>query len=134
MPIKIWNPESLGTPLGQYSQVSLTDASTLVFVAGQVATNKQGQLVGGLNFLDQCAQAFRNVHAALVDANCEWHNVVQLTTYMVSSQDIPQLMQYREREFPKMFSNGAYPPNTLLMIDRLVREEFLVEIQAIAAR
>jgi hypothetical protein len=36
-------------------------------------------------------------------------------------------MAYRLREFPKMFANGAYPPNTLLMIDRLVQEQFLVE-------
>jgi hypothetical protein len=42
-------------------------------------------------------------------------------------------MKYRLREFPKMFSNGAYPPNTLLMIDRLVKEEFLIEVQATAA-
>jgi hypothetical protein len=32
-----------------------------------------------------------------------------------------------------MFKNGAYPPNTLLMIDRLVKEAFLIEVQAVAA-
>ena len=42
-------------------------------------------------------------------------------------------MKYRLREFPKMFSNGAYPPNTLLMIDRLVLEPALIEVQAVAA-
>jgi hypothetical protein len=42
-------------------------------------------------------------------------------------------MKYRLREFPKMFPNGKYPPNTLLMIDRLVREEFLIEVQTVAA-
>jgi hypothetical protein len=52
---------------------------------------------------------------------------------MVHSQDIPKFMKYRLREFPKMFTNGAYPPNTLLMIDRLVHEEFLIEVQATAA-
>ncbi|MGB6569869.1 MAG: hypothetical protein WBF02_21475 [Xanthobacteraceae bacterium] len=38
------------------------------------------------------------------------------------------------REFPKLFKDGAYPPNTLLIIDRLVREEFLIEVSAVAAR
>jgi enamine deaminase RidA (YjgF/YER057c/UK114 family) len=42
-------------------------------------------------------------------------------------------MTYRKREFPRLFPNGAYPPNTLLMVDRLVQEPFLVEVQAIAA-
>jgi hypothetical protein len=42
-------------------------------------------------------------------------------------------MAYRTREFPKLFKGGAYPPNTLLIIDRLVREDFLIEISAVAA-
>ena len=46
---------------------------------------------------------------------------MQFTTYLVHSQDIPKFMEFRLREFPKMFPNGAYPPNTLLMIDRLRR-------------
>ena len=42
-------------------------------------------------------------------------------------------MKFRLREFPKMFASGAYPPNTLLMIDRLVQEQFLIEVSAVAA-
>ena len=62
-----------------------------------------------------------------------WGNIVQFTTYLVHSQDIPKFMKYRLREFPKMFSNAVYPPNTLLMVDRLVQEPLLVEVQAVAA-
>jgi enamine deaminase RidA (YjgF/YER057c/UK114 family) len=58
---------------------------------------------------------------------------VEFTTYLVHSQDIAKFMAFRLREFPKMFTNGAYPPNTLLMIDRLVQEALLVEVQAVAA-
>jgi len=53
--------------------------------------------------------------------------------YLVHSQDIPKFMAYRTREFPKLFAGGAYPPNTLLMIDRLVQEQFLIEVSAVAA-
>jgi enamine deaminase RidA (YjgF/YER057c/UK114 family) len=52
---------------------------------------------------------------------------------MVHSQDIPKFMAWRQREFPRLFANGAYPPNTLLIVDRLVREEFLIEVSAVAA-
>ena len=58
---------------------------------------------------------------------------VQFTTYLVHSQDIPKFMAFRKREFPRLFPDGKYPPNTLLMIDRLVGEPFLVEVQPVAA-
>jgi hypothetical protein len=42
-------------------------------------------------------------------------------------------MAYRLREFPRLFANAVYPPNTLLIVDRLVQEPFLIEVQTIAA-
>ena len=42
-------------------------------------------------------------------------------------------MQFRLREFPRMFPNGVYPPNTLLIVDRLVQEPLLIEVQTVAA-
>src|SRR5262249_61938225 len=84
------------------------------------------------DFDAQCVQTFANIEAALKSVGAGWSNIVQFTTYMVHSQDIPKFMKYRLREFPKMFSNGAYPPNTLLMVDRLVEEALLVEVQAVA--
>ena len=60
-------------------------------------------------------------------------NVVEFTTYLVHAQDIPKFMQFRTREFPSLFASGAHPPNPLLVIDRLVREEFLIEVSAVAA-
>jgi len=41
-------------------------------------------------------------------------------------------MAWRLREFPRLFPDGKYPPNTLLVIDRLVQEQFLIEVQTIA--
>jgi len=49
------------------------------------------------------------------------------------SQDIAKFMAYRLREFPRLFANGVYPPNTLLIVDRLVQEPFLIEVQTVAA-
>ena len=76
---------------------------------------------------------FKNIQTALESCGAGWGNVVQFTTYLVHSQDIPKFMAFRLREFPRMFTNGVYPPNTLLMVDRLVQEPFLVEVQTIAA-
>ncbi len=129
--IRILNPDTLGKPLGQYSQITRVKASEFVFIAGQVGVDKAGNV--GADFDAQCAQTFANVEAALKSVGAGWGNVVEFTTYMVHSQDIPRFMAFRQREFPGMFANGAYPPNTLLMIDRLVQEPLLIEVQTVAA-
>jgi len=131
--IKIINPDALGQPLGQYSHMTRVKASEFLFIAGQVAVDRDGKVVGADDFDAQCVQTFANIEAALKSADAGFANVVQFTTYLVHSQDIAKFMTYRLRAFPKMFPGGAYPPNTLLMVDRLVQEPFLIEVQAVAA-
>lgn len=123
--IRIYNPESLGAPLGQYSHVTRVKAAETLYIAGMLAP--------GEDFDAQCSGVFRSIEAALKSAGAGWDNVAQFTTYLVHSQDIPKFMAWRLREFPKMFPDGKYPPNTLLIVDRLVQEQFLVEVQTIAA-
>jgi enamine deaminase RidA (YjgF/YER057c/UK114 family) len=123
--VRIYNPDTLGKPLGQYSHVTRVKAGELLFIAGMLAP--------GDDFEAQCAGVFAQIGKALESAGAGWANVVQFTTYLVHSQDITKFMQYRLREFPRMFPDEAYPPNTLLIVDRLVQERFLVEVQTIAA-
>ena len=129
--IKILNPDSLGKPLGQYSQITRVKASEFLFIAGQVGAGSDGKAPG--DFDAQCVLTFANIGAALKSQGAGFANIVEFTTYLVQSQDIPKFMAYRTREFPKLFAGGAYPPNTLLIVDRLVREEFLIEVSAVAA-
>lgn len=131
--IKIINPDTLGKPLGQYSQITRVKASEFLFIAGQLATDKAGQIVGADDFDAQCGQVFANIEAALKSQGATFANVVEFTTYLVHSQDIPKFMKFRQREFGRMFPNGIYPPNTLLMVDRLVGEPFLIEVATVAA-
>ena len=106
-------------------------ASEFVFIAGQVGADRDGKV--GEDFDAQCALTYANIETALKSVGAGWGNVVEFTTYLVHSQDIPKFMAYRKRAFPKFFANGAYPPNTLLMVDRLVQEPFLIEVQTVAA-
>ncbi len=130
---EIYNPDALGAPLGQYTHVTRVKASEFLFIAGMLSADRDGNVVGERDFDAQCTQVFANLHAALRSADADWSNVVQFTTYMVHSQSIAEFMTYRLREFPKMFPDGKYPPNTLLLVDRLVQEPFLIEVQTIAA-
>ena len=123
--MKIYNVDALGKPLGQYSHVTRVKAGELLFIAGMLSPCE--------DFDAQCSGVFAQIEKALQSAGASWGNVAQFTTYLVHSQDIPKFMQWRLREFPKMFPDGAYPPNTLLVVDRLVQEQYLVEVQTVAA-
>jgi len=124
--IKILNIDALGKPLGQYSHMTrVRGAAETLYIAGMLAT--------GEDFDTQCTGVFKQIEIALKAAGAGWGNVVQFTTYLVHSQDIPKFMAWRLRDFPKMFPDGKYPPNTLLIIDRLVGEPYLIEVQTIAA-
>ncbi|MSQ63130.1 MAG: RidA family protein [Betaproteobacteria bacterium] len=124
--IKIQNVEALGKPLGQYSHMTrVKGASETLYIAGMLAT--------GDDFDAQCGGVFRQIEISLKSAGAGWGNVAQFTTYLVHSQDIPKFMAWRLREFPRLFPDGKYPPNTLLIIDRLVSEQYLIEVQTIAA-
>jgi enamine deaminase RidA (YjgF/YER057c/UK114 family) len=131
--ITVLNPEALGKPLGPYSHLARARAAEFVFIAGQVATDRSGAIVGAGDFDAQCVQVFANIEAALKAVGGGWQSVVQFTTYLVHSQDIARFAAFRQREFPRLFADGAYPPNTLLIVDRLVQEALLLEVQAIAA-
>jgi len=131
--VRILNVPELGTPLGQYSHLARAKASEHLYIAGMLASDASGSVVGAGDFDAQCAQVFANLETALKSQGAGWGNIVQFTTYLVHSQDIPNFMVYRTRAFPRFFPDRRWPPNTLLMVDRLVKEEFLVEVQAIAA-
>jgi enamine deaminase RidA (YjgF/YER057c/UK114 family) len=129
--IKIFSPDTLGKPLGPYSQITRVKASEFVFIAGQVGADRDGKVAG--DFEAQCAQVYANIATALESVGAGWRNVVEFTTYMVHSQDIPKFMAYRRRAFPTFFPDGNFPPNTLLIVDRLVQEPLVIEVQTVAA-
>ena len=131
--ITIANPDTMGKPLGQYSQITRVKASEFLFIAGQVATDRHGKPTGADDFDEQCRAVFLNIDAALKSQGASFANVVEFTTYLVHSQDVAQFMAFRRREFPRLFPGGHYPPNTLLIVDRLVQESFLIEVATIAA-
>jgi enamine deaminase RidA (YjgF/YER057c/UK114 family) len=130
--IKLSNPDTLHRPVGPYTQVGKVRASEFVFLAGQTATDKGGHLVGAGDIVAQARQVFANVEAALKAVGAGWSNVVHFTNYLVNPDDLPKFVEYRLSVFPTMFP-GGYPPNTLLYVHRLLRQEFLVEVQAVAA-
>jgi enamine deaminase RidA (YjgF/YER057c/UK114 family) len=131
-PVAYINPPSSTPPAGLYSHVARMPAGELAFIAGQVSVDRAGASVGVGDVAAQTNQVFANIGDILADLGSGFDQVVQLTTYLTSADSIPAFMAARAALFPKLYPAGKYPPNTLLVIDRLVKPEFLIEIAAIA--
>jgi enamine deaminase RidA (YjgF/YER057c/UK114 family) len=124
------NPPSAPPAQGMYSHVAR--AGDLAFIAGQVAIDAKGTPVGVGDVAAQVPAVFDNLGKILKDLGADFESVVQFTTYITSADYIPAFMSARSALFPKLFPGGKYPPNTLLVIDRLVKPEFMLEVEAIA--
>jgi enamine deaminase RidA (YjgF/YER057c/UK114 family) len=131
-PVTYLNPPSSTPPAGMYSHVARMAPGELAFIAGQVAVDRSGASVGVGDVAAQVNQVFANIGDILKDLGADFEQVVQLTTYLTGADSLPGFMSARSVLFPKLFPGGTYPPNTLLIIDRLVKPEFLVEVAAIA--
>ena len=132
--IEIYNPDSVSPPAGTYSHVArVPPGATLVAIAGQVAIRPDGSFVGDGDIEAQCTQAYANLEACLAAAGGGWSNVIQTMTFLTRREDIPGLRTWRNREFPRFYPDGRYPPNTLLVVSGLAAEEMLLEVQALAA-
>lgn len=127
------NPIGSTPAQGMYSHAGVIRSGTPVYLAGQVAVGSDGAIVGKGDFDAQFQCVFDNIGAVLRGLGGDWSSVVKFTTFLVHSQDIERFMHQRKRLFPELFGNQAYPPNTLLVIDRLVKEEFVIEVEVVAA-
>jgi enamine deaminase RidA (YjgF/YER057c/UK114 family) len=122
------NPAALSKPTGYTHVVTSTGAKT-IYIAGQVALDKEGKLVG-TDLRSQTVQIFENLKIALADAGATFDDVVKMTTYVVNHEE-----QYRAilREVREKYLRADRPPaNTLVGVQALALRGFLVEIEAIA--
>lgn len=135
MPVElIGQPAGLGTPLGRYSHVAIAKGTEIVAVAGQVGIDSSGELAGDGSVAAQTKQAFANIATALASAGLSPADIFKTTTLLVGAEDLEEFMAARGEAFAEHFPEGNYPPNTLLIISRLVEERLRVEVEALAVR
>ncbi len=121
------NPEALSRPVG-YSQVVETRGSRTLYLSGQVALDRQGNLVGMNDMAAQADQVFANIQTALAAVSASFRDVVKLTFYLTDISQLPAVRQVRDR-----YVNTAQPPaSTAVEVRRLARPEWLLEIDAVA--
>jgi enamine deaminase RidA (YjgF/YER057c/UK114 family) len=129
--IKRINPAELGTPPG-YSQIVDVRASRLVFIAGQTATDRDGNVIDKNDFPTQAEQVFRNLATALTAAGCTAASLIKLTVFLRDINNLAAYRQARDRFFATVTPPAA-PAVTLIEVSRLYGADFLIEIEAIAA-
>ncbi len=117
-------------PANGYSHVVVTQPGRMVFISGQVAMDKSGQIVGKSDLKAQVEQALRNLKAALAAAGTDFNHVVKINWYVKNFQasQLPMIREARNR-----YINTTNPPaSTLAGVSELFVPEALVEVEAIA--
>lgn len=132
MPVTVLNPEGLPKPV-TYRQVAVATGSRTVFLAGQVARNAGGELVGRGDLTAQVEQALLNVATALESVGATFNHVARLTVYVVHLReaDMTALREGVERAAGRLDHDLARPV-TMVGVEALFQEDLLVEIDAIA--
>ncbi len=121
------NPKSLVKPTG-YTHVVIAPDGRTVYIAGQVAFDSTGAVVGEGDFTAQAEQVYRNLERALQSVGGTMADLVKTTTFITDIKNLPSLREVRSRRLSK-----AQPPaNTLLQVSSLARPDLLIEIEAVA--
>jgi enamine deaminase RidA (YjgF/YER057c/UK114 family) len=120
------NPPGLTRPTG-YTHVVVSADRRTAYIAGQVAFDSTGMVVGVGNFQAQAEQVFANLRRALASVGASFGDVVKTTTFITDLKRLPALRETRARYF-----DTAHPPaNTLIPVVTLARPDLLLEIEAV---
>jgi enamine deaminase RidA (YjgF/YER057c/UK114 family) len=126
---KFINPPTLSTPRG-YTHVVTATGGKMVFIAGQVAWDAKGEIVGKGDLRAQATQVYENLKAALAAAGATFTDVVKMNTYIVNfkAADLPIIREVRA----KYFLQENLPASTLVGVQALAVDGLLIEIEVIA--
>jgi enamine deaminase RidA (YjgF/YER057c/UK114 family) len=124
------NPLELSVP-AHYSHVAIASPGRTVYVSGQVALDATGRVVGEGDVHAQAVQVYENLKAALAAAGASFADVIKMVTYVVAldAERVQVMRDVRAQFLPA----DHKPASTMVGIASLVRPEFLVEVEMIAA-
>ena len=124
---KVIQPKSLNDPRPRYSQGILNSGGKLLFVAGQTASDKDGNVVGKGDIRAQTDQVFANLKAVLKAAGGTLDNLVMTTTYITDREYRDGYNEVRRGQYKK-----NPPTSTLVIVKGLAHPDYLIEIAGIA--
>jgi enamine deaminase RidA (YjgF/YER057c/UK114 family) len=124
---KVIQPKSLADPRPRYSQGIQVDGGKLLFIAGQTASDKDGNVVGKGDIEAQTRQVFKNLSAVLEEAGGRLDNLVMTTTYITDRKYREGYNRVRMDQY-----KGNVPTSTLVIVTGLANPDYLIEINGVA--
>ena len=130
--LKRHNPESVrkvpGAFQGIYAHaVEVSEPRKLLLMSGQIGVAPDGTTLG--SFDEQCHQAMNNVEALLVESDMSLKDILRVTYYVTSAENLPALTKLRKARW-----GSAEPPAvTTLVVAALAKPDLLVEIEVTAS-
>ena len=123
--IRTLRAPGLMEPISHFSDAVI--AGRTLYVSGLVATNEAGEVIGAGDVVEQTRQIFRNLKSILDAAGAKPADVAKVTIFMRDVAQRPLINPIRQEFF------GTHrPASTLVEISRLVRDDLLLEIEAVA--
>ena len=126
---KFINPDGMVRP-GAYTPVVTAQGGRTIYVAGQVSLDAKGELVGRGDLMAQAEQVWRNVGLALKGAGATFNDLVKINVYVVNFK--PEYRDMLHQMRLRHVSKDTPPASTLVGVQALARDGFLIEIEAIA--
>lgn len=130
MAVTYLNPDNHMAPAGQYSHAAIVTRGRIAFIAGQVALDDDGELVGGEDAGAQFEQVINNLIQVVDGIGAKPADIAELRTFVVGTDSLPGFREGRERAYRRHFPDGLYPPNTLVVVSGLAQPELKVEVAA----
>ena len=127
--VKRTNPPTLSSPTSYTHVVEVSGPSKTIYIAGQTASDKNGNVVGAGDMKAQAEQVFRNLEAALAAADATFTDVVKSNMYVT---DLAQFLLPAVREVRARYLGDTRPASTLVQVVRLARPEYMLEIEVVA--
>lgn len=124
--------DGIPAPTGQYSEAIQVKGGQFLFIAGQVAQDSKGRLLGKGDAEAQTRQVFNNIGLILKSAGASFRDVVEFTTYLVDIKSVQPFLKARAELFVNLYPKADYPTNTLINVESLGGSDALVEIKTLA--
>jgi enamine deaminase RidA (YjgF/YER057c/UK114 family) len=114
-------------PVAHYKMATRMEGGRLLYIAGQVARDNEGNVLAPGDIRTQTRQVFQNLRQVLQAAGGDLQNLLKMTTYLTRLEDLPAVVEERSRIFP-----GELPASTLIIVTRLAQPELLIEVEGMA--
>jgi enamine deaminase RidA (YjgF/YER057c/UK114 family) len=122
------NPQIMATPRGYSHAISVSGNHKTIYIGGQNAIDKQGQIIGKDNLKMQTEQVLKNIETILKEVNAKLENVIKFNIYLVQGQKPQEGFE----AFQQKWSSKNFPAITVLFVVGLGNPDWLVEIDAVA--